>query len=75
MWHFNISKLYKFQFEILKDSITIVGLITYIIYGRPLDIDKRERRKPRSCWAKDWLQKRPLHGYYNALIPMYPFNT
>ena len=36
MWHFNISKLYKFQIDILKNVFTIAGFITYTIYGQPL---------------------------------------
>ena len=36
VWHFIISKLCKFQFDILKNGFKIAILISYIISGRPL---------------------------------------
>ena len=49
------------------------SLLDIAICQLMLDINKRERRKPRSCWAKNWIQQRPLHGHYDALIPFQYF--
>ena len=31
-------------------------------------VARRKRRRPRSCWVRDWLQKRPQHGTHVALL-------
>jgi len=31
-------------------------------------VARRKRRRPRSCWVRDWLRKRPQHGTHVALL-------
>ena len=67
--HQNLAVRLGVAFYMYQKSLLDIALCQLMLY-----IDKRERRKPRSCWAKSWIQQRPLHGHYDALIPE-PFWT
>ena len=62
--HQNLAVRLGVAFNMYQKSLLDIAICQLM-----LDIDKRERRKPRSCWAKSWIQQRPLHGHYDALIP------
>ena len=51
----------------LQNDIAIVAS-TIILLGSAHQIERKERRKKRSVWVKDWLMERERLGAYNALL-------
>ena len=45
--------------------MTIVCAVSSVVVAL---VARRKRRRPRSCWVPDWLQKRPQHGTHVALL-------
>lgn len=54
------------------EILTLVALISSLLERRRKRLERVEalrRRKPRSCWIRNWISERDQYGVWETLIP------
>ena len=54
----------KMENEDEYDELCIASAVVVAVVAR------KKRRRPRSCWVRQWLLNRPQHGIYATLMSM-----